>query len=67
MNFPQYEYRYRVESFKRGNWVSVMQTDHEDADTFRLIANAEEYQYRVLLDGEDVTEHYKNNIQGGAK
>ena len=59
MNLPQKEYRYRVESFKRGNWVPVMQTDHEDADTFGLIAKAEEYQYRILLDGEEVTERYK--------
>ena len=59
MSFPQKQYRYRVEYIKRGKWVPVLQTDIEDADTFALVAKAEEYQYRILRDGEDVTEIYK--------
>ena len=58
----QKTYRYRVEYIKRGKWVPVLQTDHEDTDTFGLIANAEEYQYRILCDGVDVTEKYKNPV-----
>jgi len=58
----QKQYRYRVEYIKRGKWVPVLQTDHEDADTFGLVANAEEYQYRILCDGEDVTANYKNHV-----
>ena len=67
MNALQKTYRYRVEYIKRGKWVPVLQTAHEDADTFRLIANAEEYRYRILCDGADVTGRYRNQrlIAGG--
>jgi len=59
MNLPKKIYKYKVEYIKRGKWVPVLQTDIEDKDTFGLVAKAEEYQYRILCDGEDVTETYK--------
>ena len=59
-NQNHYEYRYRVECVKRGQWMPVLQTDMEDADTFGLVANVEEYRYRILCDGVDVTARYKN-------
>lgn len=59
MSLSMKTYRYRVEYIKRGKWVSVLQSDMEDTDTFRLVANSEEYQYRILCDGADVTENYK--------
>jgi hypothetical protein len=59
MSIPKKKYRYMVEYIKRGKWVPVLQTDHEDIDSFEMVANAEEYQYRILLDGEDVTARYK--------
>ena len=47
MGLIQKEYRYTVGYFERGKWVQVLQTDFEDIDTFELIANAEEFQYRI--------------------
>ena len=64
MSLPTKQYKYRVEYVRRGKWVPVLQTDIEDADTFGLVAKAEDYQYRVLCDGEDVTEIYKNQLGG---
>ena len=55
----QKTYRFLVQYLKRGDWFSVMQTDIEDPATFTQIANAKEYQYRILRDGVDVTETYK--------
>ena len=60
MNLTGKQYRYRVEYVKRGKWVPVLQTDIEDKDTFGFIANTEDYQYRILCDGVDVTSRYKN-------
>ena len=51
--------RYIVEYIKRGKWIPVLQTDIEDKDTFRLVANTDEYSYRILRDGKDVTHLYK--------
>ena len=65
MNFTQNKYTFIVERINRGRWVPLMQTDLEDTHTFELIANAEEYQYRILRDGEDVTKNYKNNAHYG--
>jgi len=62
MSVSQKQYRYRIEYVKRGKWVPVLQTDHEDIDTFGLVANAVEYQYRILCDGKDVTRNYKTHI-----
>jgi hypothetical protein len=59
MNSSKKIYRYRVERVKRGKWVPMLQTDMEDKDAFGLVANAEEYQYRILCDGADVTDRYK--------
>jgi hypothetical protein len=59
---PERVYKYRVERVKHGKWIPLMQTDIEDADTFGLIANAEEYQYRILRDSEDVTHLYKKQL-----
>ena len=59
MNSQKKQYKYRVEGIRRGKWVCLCHTDIEDKDTFRFVANAEEYQYRVLCDGEDVTYKYK--------
>ena len=59
MNTSKKLYRYVVECVKRGQWVPVCHTDHEDKSTFELVANAEEYQYRILCDGEDITYKYK--------
>jgi hypothetical protein len=59
MNTPNEMYKYVVESMKHGKWVPVCHTDFEDTDTFVLVANAEEYRYRILLDGVDITERYK--------
>jgi len=64
MSLPTKQYKYRVEYVKRGKLVPVLQTDMEDADTFRMVANAEDYQYRILCDGEDVTEIYKKQLGG---
>ena len=51
--------KYRVEYIKRGKWIPVLRTDIDDKDTFTLVANTDECQYRILCDGVDVTEHYK--------
>jgi len=59
MSIPKKKYRYMVEYIRRGKWTPVLHTDHEDIATFGMVANAEEYQYRILLDGEDVTAQYK--------
>lgn len=59
MNSQKKQYKYRVDYFKLGKWVPMLQTDHEDKMNFGFVANAEEYQYRVLCDGEDVTYKYK--------
>lgn len=59
MSLSQKTYRYRVEYIKRGVWVPVLQTDIEDKDTFELVSNTPEYQYRILCDGVDVTQYYK--------
>lgn len=59
MSLTQKTYKYQVECFKRGVWVPVLQTDIEDRDTFELVANTDEYQYRILCDGVDTTENYK--------
>ena len=59
MNTQKKLYRYVVECVKRGKWTPVCHTDFEDAGTFGLVANAEEYQYRILLDGVDITARYK--------
>ena len=59
MSIPKKKYRYMVEYIRRGKWTPVLHTDHEDTVTFGMVANAEEYQYRILLDGEDVTAQYK--------
>lgn len=59
MSLPKKTYRYRVEYIKRGKWVTILQTDMEDADTFGFVAGAEENLYRVLCDGADVTANYK--------
>jgi hypothetical protein len=61
MSIPKKTYRYRVEYTKRGQWIPVLQTDHEDAVTFGFVANANERQYRILCDGADVTESYRNH------
>ena len=53
--------KYKVEYVKRGKWVTVLQSDMEDKDTFALVANTEEYQYRILCDGADVTHLYKKS------
>jgi hypothetical protein len=60
MSLSQKTYRYRVDCVKRGKWVPVLQSDLEDRDTFGFVANADECQYRILCDGADVTESYKN-------
>ena len=57
------KYKYRVERIKGGKWVPMLQTDCEDKDTFGHIANSVEYQYRILRDGEDVTQEYKNSYK----
>lgn len=59
MNTPQKMYRYVVECVKRGKWVPVCHTDFEDIGTFGMVANAVEFQYRILFDGVDVTAKYK--------
>jgi len=59
MNMSSKKYRYMVEYTNHGKWIPVLQTDIEDIDTFELVANAAECQYRILCDGEDVTQSYK--------
>jgi len=59
VNYPKIVYKYRVEYMKEGKWTAAVETDLEDIRTFELVANAEEYQYRVLCHGEDVTHLYK--------
>ena len=63
MSISKKTYRYMVEYMRRGKWVPVLQTDHEDADTFGLVANAEEYRYRILCDGADVTAKYRTQSE----
>ena len=53
-------YGYRVEYIKRGQWVPVVQTDIEETDAFRFVANSDERQYRILCGGADVTARYRN-------
>lgn len=67
MSLSQKTYQYRIMYFKRGQWVPVLQTDFEEKDTFEMIANMKEYQYRILRDGVDVTVEYKTiqNIELG--
>ena len=59
MNTEKKLYRYVVECVKRGKWTPVCHTDFEDKGTFELVANATEYQYRILLDGADITARYQ--------
>ena len=51
--------KYLVEYVKAGKWVPVLCTDIEDVDTFKMVANVTEYQYRILYEGKDITERYQ--------
>ena len=52
---------YKVDRFEKGIWIPKFTCDYEDPEIFSLIANVEEFKYRVTCDGKDVTKDYKRN------
>jgi len=52
---------YSVECLERGKWVVKCKTTHIDKTQFKSIANCDQYQYRIMKDGKDITERYKKD------
>lgn len=53
------QYYYTVERLQGNEWVVVCQTDFDDVEQFKLIAQT--VGYRILYNGNDITHKYNSN------
>ena len=52
--------QYIVERKEGREWIAVCRYSEEDADVFKQIASADQYEYRILHNGKNVTKKFRN-------
>ena len=58
---------YTVERYVGGKWSPRAGYEEEDRKLFESIAAVEEYRYRILLDGKDITKQYIKHKKGDTR